>query len=79
MSWHGRPRHAAECAILPAGRRTVPAHGAPEMSEYRDHGRDRRKPKGSEEGVVHLLEFRDGSTIALGIDAPVAEGEDFLG
>ncbi|WP_153025024.1 hypothetical protein [Glycomyces albidus] len=39
----------------------------------------RRKPKGSEEGVVHLLEFRDGSTIALGIDAPVAEGEDFLG
>lgn len=38
--------------------------------EYQDHGRDERKPKGSKEGLFHLLEFPDGSSIALGIDAP---------
>lgn len=38
---------------------------------YWDRGRDRRKPKGSVEGVFHLLEFPDGSSIALGIDRPV--------
>lgn len=38
---------------------------------YWDRSRDRRKPKGSVEGVFHLLEFPDGSSIALGIDSPV--------
>jgi hypothetical protein len=38
--------------------------------QYHDRGRDRRKPKGSKEGVFHLLEFADGSGFALGIDSP---------
>ncbi|WP_205325429.1 hypothetical protein [Glycomyces sp. YM15] len=49
---------------------TIPAF---ELSadRYWDRGRDRRKPKGSVEGVFHLLEFPDGSSIALGVDSPV--------
>lgn len=38
--------------------------------EYEDLGRRRMKPNGSREGVFHLLEFPDGSSVALGIDAP---------
>ncbi|WP_136535259.1 hypothetical protein [Glycomyces buryatensis] len=38
---------------------------------YHDRGRDQMKPKGSKEGVFHLLEFPDGSSIALGIDSPL--------
>ena len=38
--------------------------------EYQDLGRDQRKPKGSKEGVFHLLKFPDGSSVALGIDRP---------
>ncbi|MEU6247177.1 hypothetical protein [Glycomyces sp. NPDC047010] len=37
---------------------------------YHDRGRGQRKPKGSKEGVFHLLEFPDASSIALGIDSP---------
>jgi hypothetical protein len=49
---------------------TVPAF---ELSadRYWDRGRDRRKPKGSVEGVFHLLEFPDDSSVALGVDSPV--------
>lgn len=49
---------------------TVPAFELT-ADRYWDHGRDRRKPKGSIEGVFHLLEFPDHSSIALGIDSPV--------
>ena len=38
--------------------------------EYEDQGRHVLKPKGSKEGVFHLLKFPDSSSIALGIDSP---------
>ena len=49
---------------------TVPAFELT-ADRYWDRGRDRRKPKGSVEGVFHLLEFPDGSSIAMGVDSPV--------
>jgi len=48
---------------------TVPAFELT-ADRYWDRGRDRRKPKGSVEGVFHLLEFPDGSSIAMGVDSP---------
>lgn len=38
--------------------------------EYQDCGRQLMKPKGSAEGVCHLLEFSDGSSVVLGINPP---------
>lgn len=56
-------------------RRLGPVTTAPAFEltadRYFDRGRDRHKPKGSIEGVFHLLGFPDDSSIALGVDSPL--------